>query len=274
MNNLCYVNGEILSAKDGVLGISDLALQRGYGVFDYGRTYNGKLFHFEENLTRFRNSANELHLKVPLSNEEIISIANKLINESNLEIPAIRLLLTGGYAESTPPLENPNFIMITEELPTYPANLYEQGCKIITSKYQRELPHIKSINYLNAIRLEPLKRKHNAFDVLYYTEDSITECPRNNFFIFSGNKLITPKDNVLYGITRHMVLQLASEHFEIEERKVSLEEVFSADEAFVTSTSKNIMPVSVIDGEEIGNGKVGERTKTLMKLFDDYTTAF
>lgn len=271
MKNLCYVNGEILSASDGVVGISDLALQRGYGVFDYSRTYNGKLFHFEDNLERFRSSANELHLNIPLSDEEIINIVKELINGSDLKIPAVRLILTGGYAESKSFLESPNLIMIAEELPTYPTELYEQGCRIITSEYQRELPHIKSINYLNAIRLEPLIRQHNAYDVLYYNENSVTECPRNNFFIFSGDTLITPKDKILYGITRRLVLQLASKHFEVEERNISLEELYSADEAFVTSTSKQVMPVTVIDDKEIGNGKVGEKTKAIMKMFDDYT---
>lgn len=271
MKTLCYVNGEILSSSDGVIGISDLALQRGYGVFDYGRTCNGRLFHFEDNLKRFRNSAKELHLKVPHSDEKIIDIANELINGSVLNTPAIRLILTGGYAESTPQLENPNFIMIAEELPTYSKDLYEQGCKIITSEYQRELPHIKSINYLNAIRLEPFKRKNNAFDVLYYSDDGITECPRNNFFVISGEQLITPKEKILYGITRKIVLHLASDHFNIEERKISLEELYSADEAFVTSTSKQIMPVTTVDNKVIRKGIVGKGTKVLMKLFDDYT---
>lgn len=271
MKTLCYVNGEIVSSSDGAIGISDLALQRGYGVFDFGRTYNGKLFHFEDNLERFRCSANELNLKVPLSNSEIIDVANKLISGSDLKTPSVRLILTGGYSESSPALENPNFIVIAEELPTYPSILYEQGCKIITSKYQRELPHIKSTNYLNAIRLEPLMRRKQAYDVLYYSDEGITECPRNNFFAFSADTLITPKDKILDGITRRIILRLASDNFQIEERKISLEELYAVDEAFVTSTSKRVMPVTIVDDLEIGDGKVGDRTKAIMKLFDDYT---
>jgi D-alanine transaminase/branched-chain amino acid aminotransferase len=271
MKTLCYVNGEILSTGDATLGISDLALQRGYGVFDFGRTYGGRLFHFEDNLARLRRSAAELHLKLPLSDAEIIEVATKLIRDSDLQVPAIRLILTGGYAESLPVFENPNFIIITEELPAYSPDLYEQGCRIITSKYQRELPHVKSINYLNAIRLEPLKSKMQAFDVLYYNDKSITECPKNNFFAFTGETLITPKDDILSGITRAIVLRLASEHFRVEERAISLEEIYRADEAFVTSTTKRVMPVSGIDDREVGDGRVGDRTKAVMRLFDEYT---
>jgi len=110
MNSLCYINGEITSTSEGMIGISDLGLQRGYGVFDFGRTYNGKLFHFEENIERFRRSASSLHLAPPVSDQEILEIAKQLIKGSGLIKPAVRLILTGGYS---PTLEEPNFIVIS-----------------------------------------------------------------------------------------------------------------------------------------------------------------
>ena len=274
MNNLCYLNGEIMSTNDGVIGITDLALQRGYGVFDFGRTYNGKLFHFEDNIERLRRSASELHLKLPLSDREIREIAIQLIQESNLKIPAIRLILTGGYSNYSSPLEHPNFIIIAEELPTYPADVYRYGAKVITVNYQRELPHVKSINYLNAIRLEPLKREKKAFDILYHSQNGITECPRNNFFAFFGDTLVTPSEHILYGITRKLILQLAAKQFQVEERTLGLNELEGADEAFITSTSKRVLPISRIDDREIGKGAVGDRTKAIMQLFDEYTAEY
>jgi branched-subunit amino acid aminotransferase/4-amino-4-deoxychorismate lyase len=274
VNNLCYVNGEIKSTNDSVIGITDLALQRGYGVFDFGRTYNGKLFHFDDNLERFRRSASALHLKLPLSDQEIQEIAVHLIQESDLKTPSIRLILTGGYSYSSPLFEHPNFIMIAEELPTYPAEVYRHGANLITVEYQRELPHVKSINYLNAIRLEPLKREKKAFDILYHSQHGITECPRNNFFAFFGDTLVTPSEHILHGITRKLILQLAAKLFRVEERSLGLSELEGADEAFVTSTSKRVLPISRIDDREIGNGGVGARTKKIMQLFDDYTAGY
>lgn len=274
MNNFCYVNGEIKPANEGGIGITDLALQRGYGVFDYGRTYNDKLFHFDDNLERLRRSASALHLKLPLSDQEIREIAVKLIKESDLQTPAIRLILTGGYSDSSPLLEHPNFIIIAEELPTYPPDVYSYGAKVITVEYQREIPHVKSINYLNAIRLEPLKREKKAFDILYHSKNGITECPRNNFFAFFGDTLVTPSDHILHGITRKLVLQLAGNHFWVEERTLGLNELDGADEAFITSTSKRVLPITRIDDKEVGDGVVGERTKKIMQLFDAYTAGY
>ena len=271
MTQLCYINGVIMPVENGSIGIRDLAIQRGYGVFDYGRTYNRKLFHFEENIRRFRESASELHLTPPVTDEEILEIAQKLIDGSDLSIPAVRLLLTGGYSAT---LEEPNFIMIAEELATYPDELFEHGAKIVTVEFQRELPYIKSINYLNAIRLEPLKKARNAFDILYHSHHGITECPRNNFLAFIGDTLVTPSEHVLHGVTRSVVLELAASKFRIEERRMDFDEISSFDEAFVTSTSKAVMPVTTIDDEPVGDGKVGKRTKTLMGLFEDYTREF
>jgi len=270
MSTLCYVNGEILSTSDGVIGVSDLALQRGYGVFDYSRTYNRKLFHFDDHLQRLRLSAADLHLKLPIPDAEITEVVEHLIRGSVLNNPAVRLILTGGYS-SAPFLQHPNFIIIAEELPTYPAAVYSFGAKLTMVKYQRELPHIKSINYLNAIRFEPLKREKEAFDILYYSDNGVTECPRNNFFAFQGDTLVTPSSHILFGITREIILKLALVHFPIEVRKIEPGELSSIDEAFVTSTSKRVIPVTTIDGHKIGTGLVGDRTKTIMQLFDEYT---
>ena len=274
MKNLCYVNGEIKSTNDGVIGISDLALQRGYGVFDFGRTYNGKLFHFDDNIERLRRSASELHLSLPISKHEIGEIAEQLIEESYLKTPSVRLILTGGYSHSLPALKHPNFIIIAEELPTYPIEVYDHGAKIITVEYQRELPHVKSINYLNAVRLEPLKREKNAFDILYHSQHGVTECPRNNFFVFMGDTLVTPSEYILQGITRNLIIQLAANQFPVEERMLSFEELRDVDEAFITSTSKRVVPISIIDDTEISSGAVGCRTKAIMRLFDEYTEGY
>lgn len=271
MNNFCFVNGELKNINEAFIGVKDLGLQRGYGVFDFMRTFNKKLFHFESHMQRFRNSAVELRLELKYTDNEIRSFAESLINESNLANPALRLILTGGYSYSPTGNFNPNFIMIAEELPAYPEELYAKGAKLLTYEYQRELPHVKSTNYLNDIRLEPLRKEKNVFDILYYSQNGITECPRNNFFVFINDTLITPKDFLLHGVTRKVVLEIAKEYWNVEERKLELPELNLADEAFITSTTKSIMPVTVIDEKKIGNGKVGDNTQKLINLFKEYS---
>jgi len=274
MNSLCFINGKIVRKSHARIGVDDLGLQRGYAVFDYVRTYNAKLFHFPDYLERIRKSASALHLELPYSDEKIVEITTRLIGESDLKNPAIRLILTGGKAQESTGFDQPNFLIITEELPYHPSELYTYGGKLVTFEYQRELPHVKTTNYLNSIRLDPLKREKGAFNMLYYYQNRVTECPRDNFFIFVGDTLITPKDDVLQGITRKHILRLSREHFSVEEREVSLQESSSADEAFTTSTSKGVIPIVQIDDHKIGRGSVGERTKTIMGLFQDYIESY
>ncbi|MBN1581560.1 MAG: aminotransferase class IV [Anaerolineae bacterium] len=274
MNALCYVNGHIQPVSEGGIDVTDLGLQRGYGVFDYVPTCNGKLFHFADHLARLHRSAAALHLKLPIPDDKITSIADRLIAGSALERPALRLILTGGDAHAQPLFAQPNFIMIAENSRAYPDDAYKLGVELIAIYYQRELPHVKSINYLNALRLEPLRQEKGAFGILYHSQHGITECPRSNFFIFRGDTLVTPKDNVLLGITRKVVLELIQDHFSIEERAIAFDELEAADEAFITSSTKGAMPVVRIDDLNIGDGSVGPRTKTIIDLFTVYAEAY
>lgn len=273
MSVYCYLNGEILPASEAAIGVSDLALQRGYGVFDFARTYRRKLFHFQDHLQRLRDSAAALHLELPLPNKEITSIAEHLIQESDLDDPAIRLLLTGGYA-TAPFLQYPNFMIIPEEVPSFPEGLCSSGVGLALVEYQRELPDVKTINYMNALRLEPFRREKGVFDLLYHSDQGITECPRSNFFAFQGDTLLTPASGVLHGVTRQIILELAADYFPIQTRKIELEELSTIDEAFITATSKCVVPVRSIDGQAVGSGSVGERTRKMMRLYEEYTANY
>ena len=91
-----------------------------------------------------------------------------------------------------------------------------------------------------------------------------------NVFIIKNDKLITPKENILFGTRRWLVLKVAKNNFKIEERKVKTKELFDADEAFITSCNRDILPVTKIDGKLIGDGKVGKNTQRLIKLYKQY----
>ena len=269
MASFCFINGEIKSTNDAVIGITDLALRRGYGVFDYFRTYDGKLFHFNEHLKRLQKSASQVHLKLPFSDEKLKEIVNELIVKNSIHNCGVRIILTGGYFNSTGKVI-PNIIITIEELPFYHEEYYAKGVSLLTYEFQRELPDVKSVNYLNDIRLNQLRKKNNAYEILYHSNNYVSECPRSNFFIFINNILVTPNNNILKGITRQIVLDLASKHWNIKERTLNYEELNQSDEAFITSTTKGIMPVTTIDGKNVGNGKAGKQTIKLMKLFEEH----
>lgn len=269
MSVICWINGDFVPLEDASIGVSDFALQRGYAVFDFARTYNGHLFRFGDHLARLRQSADALYLPISVSDAELTGIACRVIQESSLERPAVRIFVTGGDCNDAL-FENSNIIVTGEERAAVDPVLYETGVSLLTHEFQRELPAVKSINYLNAVRLEPLKREHNVFDVLYFSAAGVTECPRNNFFVVRDGVLITPAENVLPGITRSVVLQLATGSMPVEERMLHREELPDVDEAFITSTSKRIVPVSQIDRQPVGTGRPGPVTQSLMRLFDEY----
>ncbi|MBL4656528.1 MAG: aminotransferase class IV [Flavobacteriales bacterium] len=269
----CYLNGETLPVKDAHIHISDLGLLRSYAVFDYFRTYNSKPYMLSDHLNRFRNSAADLRLPLNLSDEEIGALIQDLITKSEVEDAGIRMVLTGGYSADSMAVTEPNFMIIVEQLPVMPEGTYSKGVSLKTYEYLRDSPGIKSTQYLNAIKLQPLKEKYGVFDLLYYYDDAVLESPRNNFFIFKDSVLITAEDNVLKGVTRKMILHLAEGVFEIEERRITMEELRNADEAFISGTTRRIIPVVKIDDQPVGDGEVGECTKKLIEVFDAYISA-
>ncbi len=270
MDYFCYANGKIQKKSDIKVGISDLVMLRGYGAFDYLRTYQGKPFRIHDYLARFGNSAKGMKLKLPLSKKEIIRIIHLLLkkNKVSKQDVGIRLLLTGGYSlDSYLPAAKPNLFILIEDLPHYPEWWSEKGVKLVTHEFEREMPRVKTINYLTAINLADERRKQKAQDTLYCYGGKVLETTRNNFFLFHGNTLVTADENMLQGITRKVVLELAKKKYKIEVRKVRRTELNRCTECFITGTTRGITPVVQIDSKKIGKGKVGENTCVLMKMF-------
>jgi len=268
--NYCYLNGELILASQATLKLNDLGLLRGFSLFDYMRTYNGKPFMPQYYMERLFNSAALMGLEVPINETEILYYIEELIGLSNLPDCAFRFLLTGGYSLDSMSVTEPNFVIITENLPLEVPERFEKGVKVISSEHLRELPEVKSTNYMKPILLAKEMKSKNAYDVLYHKYNEISELSRSNFFIFKGDTLITPSTNILRGITRRVVLELANQHFKVEERIISLDELREADEAFTTGTTKKVMPIVQIDELQIGKGEVGSRTRLLQQLFDQF----
>ncbi|GAB3204580.1 branched-subunit amino acid aminotransferase/4-amino-4-deoxychorismate lyase [Pontibacter aydingkolensis] len=261
-----FVNGDFVPAQQAFLHISDLAIQRGYGVFDFFKADKHKPLFLNDYLERFYNSASLMYLPVPYTKDELRQILQKLISLNNLEESGVKMILTGGYSENGFDPAAPNLIIQQQPLVLPSKEKVKKGISIITHEYLRDLPIVKSINYTTGIRLLHHMREQNAEEVLYFNSGIITEFPRCNFFIVTeDNTLVTPAHNILKGITRKNVMALAAKKYKVVERDITLQEVKQAKETFLTSTTKRILPIVKIDGEVIGTGKPGPITLELLQ---------
>jgi D-alanine transaminase/branched-chain amino acid aminotransferase len=243
-------------------------MQRGYAIFDFCRTVNGVPLFMHDYLDRFYASAAAVHLKVKKSREELVEIIHELIKRSSLAEAGIRIMLTGGYSADGYHAGEPNLLITCKTVKVATSSDFEKGLSIITYEHQRELSHIKSINYLTGVWLQPLLKERHADDVLYYQNNIITEFSRSNIFIITrDNKLATPSRNILHGITRKKVISLAKEIMPVEERDISIDELINAREVFSTATTRKVLPVIKINDKFIGDGRAGAITTTLYQKF-------
>jgi branched-chain amino acid aminotransferase len=274
MANIFYVDGEFVSSSDAALPVTDLAILRGYGVFDFLRTYGGRPFHLDEHLQRLRRSASLIDLDLPWSHEEIKGIVLETIARNNLPECNVRILVTGGATDDfiTPKNEPRLMVMVTPASPPAP-HYYTDGAKLITFQTERYIPGAKTINYIPAIRAMKRARAAGAIEALYIDrEENALEGTTTNLFAFIGDKLVTPGDGILWGITRSVVLELAQEMFTLEMRTLPLQELLRADEVFITASNKQVMPIVQIDDTVIGDGRLGPRTWQIMAKFAEYTS--
>jgi D-alanine transaminase/branched-chain amino acid aminotransferase len=195
MGEYFLLNGKIVRKGDAFLGITDLALLRGFGIFDFCRTQNGKPFLLDKYLNRFFNSAESIDLEIPYSKEFIRESIYQLIEKNGIVESGIRMVLTGGYTENGYAPGDPNFFILIEKINFPDPSYYEEGIKLILHEHQRELSHIKSINYLTPISIRKRVEKANAYDVLYHSNGKILEVSRSNIFIVKDNTIITPQYN-------------------------------------------------------------------------------
>lgn len=273
----CYLNGAFLPVSEAKIGVYDLGLLRGFGIYEALTTFGRTPFRMRDHMERFRRSATSLQIEIPVSDAEIAEILARLI-ESNIpdgKEAVIRIVLTGGEAieglRHNP--KSPTFYVLVEELAPLPREVYESGTSVTVFDFQRQFPESKTTNYIQAVMLQDERVRAGAIEILYTAHNHVLECATSNFFIVKDGALITAKDNILYGITRKVTLELARALMPVEERDVSVEEMYAADEAFLTSSFKDIVPVVKVGERVIGDGRVGLHTKKLIEAFHAYAHA-
>ncbi len=264
-----YVDGRWVHPNEATLSINDLAVLRCYSVFESLRTYNRRPFCLDEHLERLYRSASIIELDVPYTRDLIVHIVQEAIDRNSYSHALIRLFVTGGESEDgIMPTGKVVLAVLITPLGERDTEGFARGMKLITTPLQRALTEAKTSNYVTAIRALKEATRHGANDALFVNEQGhVLEATRSNFFVFRGDTLITPRTEVLIGVTRNVVLSLARGRFAIEERPILLEELSTVDEAFLTSSSKEITPIVQIDDWTIGDGKPGPRTYELEQHF-------
>lgn len=269
---ICYYNGKFAPMPECTLPMTDLAIQRGVGTFETIRIYDGVPFAMAQHLERLAGSTEGAGIKAGA----IIAKLPEIIREglARPEIKGydgvVKPYITGGDVNDKGTFPTPRFFVVFDENIHKPTNEERKnGIALEPNRVARPYPLIKSTNYL--FGFIPLsKASQTNFESLYITpEGEITEAMSSNFFLCKDGKLITaPVGRVLKGVTRDIVITLARENgFTVEERCPREEELAQADEAFITGTVKEVLPVVRVGSQKIGTGRPGPAVQRLQHIF-------
>jgi branched-chain amino acid aminotransferase len=274
-----WLNGKLVEHDEAKVSVFDHGLLYGDGVFEGIRSYNGNVFRLEAHVRRLFDSARGIRLEIPMTPAAVGDAIKATLAANSLKDSYIRVVVTRG--EGTLGLDpnrcpKPNVFIITDKIALYPEELYRNGLDIITAATMRNHPNavnprLKSLNYLNNIlakieainagTLEAVMLNHLGY---------VAECTGDNIFIVREGRLFTPPiaAGILEGITRDEILDIArGMRVEIREENLTRQDLYVADECFLTGTAAEVVPVVRIDQRTIGDGKPGPLTKRLAEEF-------
>jgi len=286
MPGAVYVNGRITSDTEAVIPVFDHGFLYGEGVYEVCRTYGGRVRLLGRHLARLRASAGLIALDVPWDDhhlashiDETLAVAGLAPWRAGLPDAYIRLLVTRGVGELSydPRLcPTPSLVIIARPHAVPAAEVYTNGVEVAIVSVQRNRrealnPRIKSNNLLNNALAMQQALARGAFEaVMRNSSGAIAECSQSNLFVVSGGVVKTPplEAGLLAGITRAFVLELcASLGVTAVETPLDDAALFGADEAFLTSTTREIVPIVRVDGRAIGTGSPGPTTARLIEEF-------
>ncbi len=302
MADIIYLNGHLVSRSEAKLSPFDHGFLYGYGLFETMRAYNGHIFRLDRHLARLRRSAEILGLAHNViavsrspdserSEEEgaakhsLETACRKTLTANGLKDARVRLTVSAGEGDMVPDpgtCPSPTVLVTAESLTPLPAQSYEQGFRAVLSSLRRDsqspLSRIKSTCYVTNVLARMEARVAGCDETIMLNEQGyLAEGSTTNIFLVrkslspegrdQARVLITPslESGVLPGITREAVLEIAQAlNVEVQERQVGLKELTEAEEAFVTNSILEIMPLTWFAGEPIGTGRPGQLTRKLM----------
>lgn len=272
-----FINGEFLNEKDAKVSYEDRGYVFGDGIYEYIRAYEGKLFTVKEHFERFLRSANEIGLDLGYTVDELIDLVRQLLNENNVKNGGIYIQATRGVAPRehsfpTPPTK-PVIMAFTKSYDR-PYEQLENGVYGVTTEDIRWLRcDIKSLNLLGNVLAKEYAVKYNATEAIQHRGQTVTEGASSNVYAIKDGAIYThPINNfILNGITRRVIKWIAEDYgIPFKEETFTVDFLKNADEVIISSTSAEVMPVIKVDGDDIGNGKVGDVTRKLQEGFNKY----
>ena len=278
---VAYVNGEIVPESEAVISIRDRGFLQGDAVFDTTRTFGGRIFRLEEHLDRFFHSLKYMRIDPGMTKQDFARLTMEVL-EANLPfIEAdddywVTQRVTRGVTVDGE--DRPSIIIECVPLPFKArAAYYRDGLPVVVPSVRRtppeaQSPRAKVHNYVNLVQatLEVESQNPNAWPILLDTNGNLSEGPGSNIFIVKDGIVITPREQfILSGISRRVAIELAQElGIEVQEADIDLYDAYTADEAFVTSTSFCICPVSSFNGSSVADGSVpGPVTDRLTRAY-------
>jgi branched-chain amino acid aminotransferase len=280
------INGRLCGEKDAVISVFDHGFLFGDGVYEVVRTYGRQVFLFEPHQKRLRESAARIALPVPFSDEEMMARIRATLDVLPGQAEAyVRILLTRGVGEFTydpGACPEPTLVIITKPLAVPPASVYEEGVTVslvdvVRNHPQSVSPRIKSNNLLNNALAMQAALSRGGFEALMRNHrGEIVECSQSNFFMVREGEVLTPplEAGLLAGVTRGFVFELGREcGIPVREAHVHDHDLDAASEAFLTSTTKEIVPIVRIDDRLVGAGRPGPVTTDLLAAFKRHTGA-
>ena len=277
-----FLNGRFLALEDATVSVMDRGFLFGDGVYEVIPVYGDRLFRFDEHLDRLNASLQQIHLQNPMSTEEWRQILQQLINGTDACDQAIYLQVTRGLMETRDhafpdPVKPTVFAMVTPKKKQDPRVL-ERGVKAITLDDIRwQYCSIKAITLLANVLARQEAREHDATEALLIRNGYVLEGAASNIFMVKNNTLFTPPkgSNLLPGITRDLILELAAKHNILaEEIPIPLADLQQADEIWLSSSTSEILAVTELDGRAVGNAVPGLVWRQMTAIFQQYKLAF
>ena len=276
---MIYLNGQYMPIEEAKISVLDRGFIFGDGVYEVIPVYSRRAFRLPEHLRRLQHSLDGIKLANPHSDAEWTCIIGELVARNNGDDQYLYLHITRGaarrdHAFPSPPV-TPTVFMMSSPLSTPPAELLQSGIACITASDNRWLRcDIKSIALLPNVLLRQMAVDAGCAEtILIRNNEFMTEGAASNIFVVKNGKLLAPpKDNLMLpGITYDVVLEIAdASGIPHEVRRVMQEELFTADELLLTSSTKEVLAITQLDGQPVGSGKPGAMFARLHALYQDF----
>jgi len=276
MSEIVYLNGSLIPRSQASISALDYGFLYGFGLFETMRAYGGQVFRLDSHLNRLAHSAKLLGL--PIGTLDLKSAVIDTIRANKLSDARIRITVSigeGGMVPDPGTCNKPTVLILAGHYQPYPEEVYEKGFSAVVSSIRRNsqslLSRLKSANYLESILARQEARAAGVDEAICLNEKGfVAEASMSNIFLVTDGILRTPgqESGILPGITRETILELAPQlGIDTVEHDIRLNELFHAQEAFLTNSLIEVMPLTELDGKSLGSGRPGSITKRLMVAY-------